>query len=315
MKCLEIQFLLIALLAFTVFLYNSWYIYSEIESKLENSPILDSNIPQFYKEKVKRVFIFGIDGIGIFPRMNPTPFIQSLLESSLHTFSGLTVSPTLSGPAWGSILHSVEPDKHNLTNFCHTPFRPDSPYPSIFRVVREKYINASISVLTSWEPIIKGMLEPDIGIDGGVRKNDESLINSFIDYLIKNDPKLSFLMLDETDYYGHRYGYFSREQSDYLYIVDGYLQKIYDMLVKKNYVNDSLIMLVTDHGGGGVHPNKHGSDEFSDKQVFFICSGPNIDSSEFDNFSVKDIGAFVSHFLGIKQPPLWEGKLPKQIVK
>ena len=39
---------------------------------------------------------------------------------------------------------------------------------------------------------------------------------------------------------------------------------------------DSLILLTTDHGGGGGNPRSHGADHPLDKTIYWGCCGPMI---------------------------------------
>ena len=84
------------------------------------------------------VVIIGVDGAGAFFKEAETPAFDRIFKNGAVTYNMLTSIPTISAECWGSLLHGVEPEKHGLTNrkCMEFPYPADSPYPSIFRVLR-----------------------------------------------------------------------------------------------------------------------------------------------------------------------------------
>ncbi|OHT10651.1 nucleotide pyrophosphatase [Tritrichomonas foetus] len=267
---------------------------------------------------VERVYIIGLDGIGNLPKTHQTPTIQNLMKTGVFSLNGSTVMPSKSGPAWGSMIHSIEPEKHQLYTYPRLlqPFPVDSQFPSIFREYREKYINDTIGLFSIWRPIIHGIVERDIGMTQ-VRKNDDfQLFQQFYNFIDKEDPKLSMIVFDGTDHFGHKYGYFSNEQKEHLTKLDDKLNELLNLLKSKNYLENSLILVVTDHGGGGKKLKDHGSDDPKDMTIFFTCNGPHVPNNldVNTNYNVMDISVIVGHFLGLPRPKEWKGKIPFQLV-
>lgn len=76
-------------------------------------------------------------------------------------------------------------------------------------------------------------------------------------------------------------------------------------------LEDSLIILLTDHGGGGDNKYSHGSDHPMDKNVFWGCVAPGIEpGTEVSGLYIVDTAAVAAHALGLERPESWDAKLP-----
>ena len=75
--------------------------------------------------------------------------------------------------------------------------------------------------------------------------------------------------------------------------------------------HDSVIMLVSDHGGGGEDPNKHGSDKEIDMTIFFGAKGNGIRRNhDIGEFHIMDVAPMVALSLGLRAPHTWKGHAP-----
>lgn len=117
-------------------------------------------------DAIKRVIILGIDGMGNSPQLVDLPGINRVFSRGLYTYNGKTEFPPKSGAVWGTILHGVLPEEHNITNSSAKKERwpSNSPYPSIFKIVRQEYPNANLASICKWPPINHGIIEHDINV-------------------------------------------------------------------------------------------------------------------------------------------------------
>lgn len=265
-------------------------------------------------QKVNRVIIIGWDGAGNFVQAASTPNLDRLTVQGAFTFQAQTASPTISAQCWGTLMHGVSPDKHGLTNSkaAIELFPEDSPYPSIFRVARETYPNAKLASFCAWEPINYGIIEPSIGVHKVNIPDDHKLALAVAEYIQSNpDFKLLYVDLDLPDAAGHKHGYNSPEQLQAIHETDENTGIILNALETAGLMEDSLIIVVADHGGGGVAVNDHGSDHPWDKTIFWGCVGPGIEpgSTLADEIAIVDTPVVVAHALGLEVPEVWEGKL------
>ncbi|MCR8643732.1 alkaline phosphatase family protein [Paenibacillus sp. N1-5-1-14] len=272
------------------------------------------------KQKVERVFIFGMDGAGIFVKDTPTPYLDQLASRGAITYDAQAVMPSISAQCWGSMLHGVPAEKHGLTNNIagQEKYPLNSPYPSIFKITREAFPDAKMASFTTWRPINNGIIEDglDIHKDSSPDADNTEAICTYIDQ--NPDVKLLFVQLDDPDISGHKHG-FGAHSEGYLEAItrsDRYIGMMLEALERNYLVEKSLIILVTDHGGGGVRTHDHGSDHPHDMTVFWAVSGPGIEAGTvLTELSIMDTAAVVAHALGLEAPVTWEGKVPQGLFK
>lgn len=261
-----------------------------------------------------RVIIIGWDGAGDFVRDAHTPNLDRLFLTGASTLEAQTASPTISAECWGTLLHGVDPMKHGLTNTKadQETFPDDSPYPSVFHVARETFPDAKLAAFSAWRPINSGIIEPSIGVHK-VSMPDSELVKAIATYIKENpDFKLIYVQLDLPDAAGHEHGYNTPGQHRIIEQADRHTGVILDALVSAGLMEDSLIIAVTDHGGGGEDPFGHGSDHPLDKTIFWGCTGPGVEpGTQLTNVHIADTATVVAHALGLEAPASWEGKLPE----
>lgn len=163
----------------------------------------------------EHVVILGVDGQApSFPRRIPPMWTES---SRMGRPPKPCLPPTsISAQCWGSMLHGVKPAFHRLTNdrVSNTPFASDSPYPSIFRILREQDADAELASFCNWNPINIGIVEEGLGVHKDTA-GDPPLTEKILNYLDQKAPaKLMFVQFDSVDGAGHGGGYGSKWSSD-----------------------------------------------------------------------------------------------------
>ena len=264
----------------------------------------------------KRVFILGLDGIGNSPKTVDTPNINRIVKNGVFTYDGKSVFPPISGECWGSMLHGVGPKVHGLNNGIaeQNPWPNDSPIPSVFKYVRNSYKDAVLASFSNWNPINFGMIESNIGVHFE-STSDDALTDSLCAYLEHNDPTLVFLDLDDCDLAGHTHGWFTDEYFEQIKVTDKHIGRILDVIEKRGWFEDSLVMIVTDHGGGGEDLKDHHADHPMDMTVFFACMGKTIPvNKEIKSYTLPDVAAITLWALGIDLPSNFEGVVPKELL-
>ncbi|RAP74197.1 alkaline phosphatase family protein [Paenibacillus montanisoli] len=266
---------------------------------------------------VSRVIIIGWDGAGNFVQAAHTPHLDRLIQRGAIAFDAQTASPTISAECWGALMHGVSPDKHGLTNYKaeKQPFPDNSPYPSIFRIIREADPAAKLASFSSWEPINFGIIESNLGVHK-ISLPDREVAQAAADYITGNpDIGLLFVHLDVPDIAGHKHGYNTPEQLRAIEETDENTGIILDALERADLLEDSLVIIVSDHGGGGEIDTDHGSDHPLDKTIFWACAGPGIEPGTImaAGLTITDTAAVVIHALGLDAPPAWEARLPERL--
>ena len=263
------------------------------------------------KGAYKHVVIIGVDGGGYFFRSTPTPNMDAIFADGSITYDWRAVSPSISAQNWGSMLHGVLPEFHRLTNTiaASQPYNPESPYPSIFRVVREVLPEAVLASFCNWAAVNVGIIENGIGVEKWNGPNDPAVTDIVVSYLGGNAPTLLYVHFDSCDAAGHGHGYGSSEHLAAVSAVDGLIGRIYAALEQGNLQDDTLFMVVTDHGG--TPQGSHGGSSDAEMIVFFGAAGKTVDKYtpivDGDN---RDVAAIAACALGVDIPETWTSRVP-----
>ena len=262
------------------------------------------------KGAYKHVFIIGVDGGGAFFKDTPTPRIDEIFKTGAVSYRTKTSYPTISAQCWGSMLHSVLPEFHRLTNGTvgSKPFNPNSPFPSIFRIVKEARPDAKMASFCNWDPINVGIIEDNLGVvkDTG---NDPEVAAKVVKYIQNNDPTLVFVQFDSVDGAGHGSGYGSSKHLAAITAVDKLIGDIYDAVKQKNILDETLFIVSADHGG--TPEGSHGGDTEAERYVFLGVAGPTVViGGRIQNPEVRDIAAISAYALGLDFPETWTGIVP-----
>jgi len=260
-------------------------------------------------DKIKRVILFGIDGAGTYFEQANTPNIDRIFRKGATCKRTLTELPSISGQCWGSMLHGVECERHGLNNSIAETMRypVDSPYPSVFRVIREAMPDAKLAAFSEWTPINSGIIEHDIDVYT-YSALDFKMIEPAMEYINRNDFTLLFFQFDSVDDAGHRYGYGTPEYLEAIERNDGYIARIVDAIEKRGWMKDTLLLVEADHGGLGCD---HGGASDEEKWVSFYAAGAGVRNTELTEMMVRDTSSVILHALGIKQPIEWTGRVPE----
>ena len=283
------------------------------DDPLNNPPDENEDKESEETEKVdrylyKRVVLIGVDGGGTFFRDTDTPCIDEIFEDGAISYNVLTSNPTISAQCWGSMLHGVTPGAHRLTNAIvgERAYPADSPYPSVFRVIRENNPDATLASFTHWYPINIGIIEDGLGVHKDTA-TDAPLTEKICDYVKKNDPTLLFVQFDEVDHAGHTAGYGTKAHLDQITATDELIGKIYDTYDEMGYLEDTLFMVTADHGGIG---KSHGGLSDAEKYVMLAATGKTVENGEIIDMEIRDCPSVILYALGYEQPDSWTGRVP-----
>ena len=257
---------------------------------------------------LKRCVLFGVDGGGTFFEQALTPHMDKIFASGAISRRTLTEIPTISAECWGAMLHGVSRTDHQLTNWLvgARPYPVDSPYPSVFRVIREACPDAKMAAFSDWWPINYGIIEDDIDVYK-FSARDYALIGPAIEYINNTDFTFIFFQFDSVDGMGHRYEYGSPEHLASITTVDRYIRAIVDAVEARGWGDETLFLVEADHGG--LH-HSHGGVSDEEKYVTFMAAGQGIQNGEIDGMEVRDTSSVILHALGLKQPESWTGRVP-----
>lgn len=254
---------------------------------------------------VENVFLIGIDGAGRSIFRAPCANMDAFRKTAVTACNACTVVPTISAQCWGSMFLSVLPEQHGYTNenLSARKHEMDDAFPSLLRIIKEQKPDWNIASFSAWEPINHGIVED---LSGAVKQSgkDDLLTQTAACYIRENKgPMAFFLHLDDLDHAGHQFDYFTPAYMDVLRHVDGNVGKILDAIDASGRRETSLIVIVTDHGGGAI-PKSHGTDQPADLETFILASGGTLARgvSLTRRVSILDVAPVVLKQLGIAPP-------------
>lgn len=261
----------------------------------------------------KHVFIIGIDGAGRFIEEAETPNFDRIFKDGAVDYTARAEIITTSAQNWGAILTGVSYSKHKMTNTITdtTARTSDTEFPTIFTYVRRAMPEAELASIVNWDNINDGIIENDIDVKKSDTGSDEGVTDLICDYFDEgNKPALFFVQFDSVDGVGHESGSKSEEFIKQIETVDGYLGRVYDSIEENGLLDDSLFIVVADHGhtvSGG-----HGGLTMRETNVTLAISGKTVVKGSTLNKSARnrDVAAISLYALGIERPEYMTSIIP-----
>lgn len=262
--------------------------------------------PVVKQESSNRAFIIGLDGaIGRCVKEAQTPVIDDFVAGGAKNYSARSVYPSSSYPAWGSMFHGVGPEKHKLGS--PVPCPENVSWPSFMKVLQQQRPDSRLASFSCWEPINSHIIELSCGCHR-VSMPDPELVSASTGYIRTNPPDILFMQLDDIDAAGHKYGYGTKSYLEQITITDGLIGQILEAIKDAGVFDDSLIILLSDHGGRG---KDHGTDHPDCMTTFWACRGPGVvPGADVDDVNIMDTAAIVASALELTRPAGWDARIP-----
>ena len=262
------------------------------------------------RKTYKHVAVIGIDGMGIYNRLTPTPCMDQIFEQGAVTWDARSLDPTISAQNWGAMLIGTNPEVHGLTNAIVSlePYR-NAQWPTVFTRIREKMPQARLATMTCWGPITTGIVEPDLDMTRVIDR-DTPLTDSIVACVTEEQPTFLFVQLDEVDGAGHRNGYGTPGHLEQITYTDGLVGRIHDAYEKAGILKDTLFLVIADHGGIRTAHGGYTPDEY---MIFLGVAGESVEADSIGPASTRDVAAIVLYALGLEIPAYTEGGFTSQV--
>lgn len=270
---------------------------------------------QVNAQDIKHVVVIGCDGFGAYAyHKAEMPNLKKLAQNGAWSAKARCVLPSSSAVNWASILMSASPTLHGYTEWgSKTPEIPSiitskyGKFPSIYTILREQMPQSKTAVIYSWEGI-EYLLEKDI-IDFVIpTKSNEDLTADTTAVIIKREkPTFTFIHFDEPDHAGHSDGHDTPGYYETLKKVDERIGKIVKAVEDAGIMKETVIMVISDHGG---IDKGHGKKSMQEVEVPIVISGPGIKKGyEMQDVIIDyDYAATIAKMFGLQTPQAWRGK-------
>lgn len=225
-----------------------------------------------------------------------------------------TLSDTVSGPGWSSILTGVWADKHQVNDnkFSRPRF---GEFPHFFARVKAYQREARTVSIVDWPAIAQHIvshadLSRSFGDDKEYYEPDRQVTAAVIEELTHQNPVALFVYLGQVDHFGHKHGFHPAvtEYTDAIRRVDAHLGQILEALRSRASAGeeDWLILVTSDHGGQGTgHGDGHQVPEIVNS--FMIVSGAAAARGRIQEQTyLVDVPVTGLVHLGVPIDPAWQ---------
>jgi hypothetical protein len=122
------------------------------------------------------------------------------------------------------------------------------------------------------------------------------------------DEGLVFVYLPDCDTAGHREGWLSPAYLDAVSAVDEAVDAL------RGFAEDSLLIVTSDHGGGGVRPDDHDLPHPANDAIPLVLAGPGVRRHHVlrETVSLLDVPPSLLWCLGVPVPASYEGRVLRE---
>ena len=268
------------------------------------------------KRLFEHVVVIGIDGLtadGL--KKAETPVMDNLIANGAVKYDVRAVLPSSSAANWGAMIHGAGTEASGITS---NKWEPDGQwmqpivknkydrFPNIFNIIREQLPDAEQGAIFHWGGFGKLLQEEEVNcyLKGSSAEETTQLS---CNYITSKKPTFLFIHLDHVDGAGHDSGY---KSDTYLKVVanaDKLVGRIVESIQQAGMENNTLVMVVSDHGG---FIKGHGGESTDECNVPVIYHGNGVKK----NYMVQqvvymfDVAANVAFALNLEVPYAWTGR-------
>jgi predicted AlkP superfamily pyrophosphatase or phosphodiesterase len=263
------------------------------------------------ESKVNRIIFIGVDGLGS-TNLNSRklkgklPNFQKLKQLSAWSDRVSIDRRNFSGPNWAAIFTGSSSKVTGVkSNEC-----VKSKVPTIFDIVKNQRPNMKIDFLyEDWKPVTcytQNLNNYHTRI--GYNETDD-LTENILTKINSKDFDFLTVYYGQVDVSGHNHRGNSSEYNAEVIKVDKALGDILDALEKNNLIDETLLILTSDHGHFKIFRGH--STPFHKVPLFIMAPGMKKGFMKTKRCKKKKlrnahVAPIIAHFLGLKVPESWQ---------
>ena len=262
--------------------------------------------------RIRRVVLVVLDGLrpDAIDAFNLAT-LKRVRAGGASTMRGTTVAPSVTAAAMTSLLTGVAPVRHGVrSDRFHVPRSSAalSPLPRVLAAANYP-TSAHLAAVPALFRGIASRIAAQLGVADTRMSGDDApgILQSARHALTSQRRGLIVLHWPDADRAGHAHGWMSPEYGEAARRMDTTLCLLM-ALTEIPRDSGTLLIALSDHGGGGVDPRNHDSDHALDRQILMMMTGGGVRPSALpDNSTILDIPATVLWALGVPAPADYAG--------
>lgn len=288
----------------------------------------------FSQVKIKKTLFVIVDGISSDSKEKiPTPKLDAIAKVGGYTRAHVggekgtySETPTISAVGYNSLLTGTWVNKHNVWD--NDIKDPNYNYWTIFRFLKEQYPQKRSAVFSTWldnrtKLVGEGMPQTDklrlnYSFDGFeldtvhfphdkeksyIHQIDEKVVDEAAEYIQSNAPDLSWVYLEYTDDMGHKYGD-SEQFHKAIQMMDDQMGRLWKAIQyrEKNFNEDWLIVVTTDHGRDAKTGKGHGGQSDRERGTWIVTNAKDLNANFKSIPGIVDIMPSIAQHMDISIP-------------
>lgn len=259
----------------------------------------------------ERVMIISVDAMRPDAVRDYTyaPYMLELVKRAAVTWDAQTISPSITLPGHLSMLSGYDSTTHQqiINQLWQTPEAKTDTVTIFQRAEQANLVTAVFSGKRHLEYILRAV---ELDKEYVNKKLQDPEMGSVVaDYIRNNDFDLLFVNLANVDEIGHDYEWMSEQYLRAVGRADDAIQMMITALEEKGWLESTLVILNSDHGGTGI---SHGDSTIpTNKTIPWIIFGPCVRQGyEIEqDVLVLDTAVMALFGLGIEIPADLDGGL------
>lgn len=260
----------------------------------------------------KHVILVGFDGLSAscIRKGADMPQLRQMMADGAYSLEGRTILPSSSACNWASMFMGAGTELHGYTEWgSRVPELPsrvvneDNRFPTIFGQYRQAYPKAEIGYFFEWDGM--NFLVDTLALNH--RQHVKACTEPAVAYIKKKKPNLCAIIFAEPDGVGHGKGWDTPAYMEKVKELDKCLAHIVKAVEEAGMMDETVIIVTSDHGGTGTG---HGGKSMVEMQRPLVIYGKNVKKGfEIqDSHVVYDVAGTMAYLLNVEQPQVWTAR-------